>query len=422
MGHIAMGKLIYVLLDGVGDRPNAALNNLTPLEAAYTPNLDKLTRNGVTGVVHTVGKDISPESDIAVFCMLGYDLTSNYFGRGVVEVVGVGMKFKDGELALRANLATMGDKRIVIDRRAGRDITQEEASQLAESLKEIKLSHNAKFEFVPTISHRAVLKIMVENKILSAEISNTDPAYIRIGGMGITKKVTGDLFLQKAEPLKNIEGAKLAADLVNEFTEKSIVILKTHKVNVDRENAGKMPANLILFRDAGNSLPKIKKIKDKFGFDIASILDMPVEKGVARITGMKDYKSGDRINYKAKAMKTLELLKRYDGVYIHIKGPDEPGHDGDAELKKKVIEQIDSEFFKLLVQKTNLDEVTFLISADHSTPCDIKGHSADPVPVLISGPKIQRDNVCRFTEKETSKGNLGVMMGKDVLKMAISLI
>ncbi|MFC1755199.1 alkaline phosphatase family protein, partial [Thermoproteota archaeon] len=395
-----MGKLIYVLLDGVGDRPNSVLNNLTPLEAANTPNLDKLTRNGVTGVAHTVGKGISPESDIAVFCMLGYDLTSNYFGRGVVEVVGVGMQFKDGELALRANLATMGDKGIVIDRRAGRDITQKEALQLAESLKEIKLSHDAKFEFIPTISHRAVLKIMIENKKLSAEISNTDPAYTRIEGMGITKEEEGGLFLQKAEPLKNIEGAKLAADLVNEFTEKAMAILKTHKVNSDRKNTGKMPANVILFRDAGNSLPKIKKIQDKFGFNIASILDMPVEKGVARITGMKDYKSGDRIDYEAKAKKTLE---KYDGVYIHIKGPDEPGHDGDAELKKKVIEQIDSEFFKLLVQKTNLDEVTFLISADHSTPCNIKGHSADPVPVLISGPKIQKDNVCRFTEKETSK-------------------
>ena len=417
-----MSKLIYVLLDGVGDRPNLTLNNLTPLEAAYTPNLDKLTRNGVTGVAHTVGKGISPESDIAVFCMLGYDLTSNYFGRGVVEVVGVGMQFKDGELALRANFATIGDNGIVIDRRAGRDITQKEALQLSESLKEIKLSHNAKFEFVPTISHRAVLKIMVENKKLSAEISNTDPAYKRVDGMGITKEMDEGLYLQKAKPLTNKVDAKLAADLVNEFTEKAMVILKTHKVNLDRKKMGKMPANSLLFRDAGNSLPKIKKIQDKFGFNIASILDMPVEKGVARITGMKDYKSGDRIDYKAKAKKTLELLKKYDGDYIHIKGPDEPGHDGDAILKKKVIEQIDSEFFKLLVQKTNLDKITFLISADHSTPCNIKGHSADPVPVLISGPNVKKDNVCRFTEKETSKGNLGIMMGKNVLAMAISLL
>ncbi len=422
MIHRAMSKLIYVLLDGVGDRPNLTLNNLTPLEAAYTPNLDKLTRNGVTGVAYTVGKGISPESDIAVFCMLGYDLTSNYFGRGVVEVVGLGMQFKDGELALRANFATIGDNGIVINRRAGRDITQKEAKKLAESLKEIKLSHDAEFEFVPTISHRAVLKIMVENKKLSAEISNTDPAYTRVGGMGITKEMDGELFLQKAKPLKNNVDAKLEADLVNEFTEKAMVILKNHKVNLDREKMGKMPANSLLFRDAGNSLPKIKKIQDKFGFNIASILDMPVEKGVARITGMKDYKSGDRIDYKAKAKKTLELLKKYDGVYIHIKGPDEPGHDGDAVLKKKVIEQIDSEFFKLLVKKSNLDEITFLISADHSTPCSIKGHSADPVPVLISGPNVKKDNVCRFTEKETSKGNLGIMMGKNVLAMAISLL
>ena len=415
-----MDKLIYVLLDGVGDRPNPKLNYLTPLEAAYTPNLDKLVRKGISGIVHPVGKGISPESDIAVFCMLGYDFSSNYFGRGVVETIGVGMNFKNGDLALRANFATLGDNGIVTDRRAGRNLSQKEAGELADSINNAKLSHNASFEFVPTIAHRAILNLKIENKKLSAEISNTDPAYDRIGGIGVAKETNEKLYLQKSRPLKDIEGARLAADLVNEFTEKVISILKTHKVNTIREKNGMKPANILLLRDAGDTLPNITKIPDRFRVKFASILDMPVEKGVSKITGMRDYKAGNISDYHAKAKKTTELLQTHDGVYIHIKGPDEPGHDGDAERKTKIVEQIDSDFFSTLIQEVDLEHTIFLISADHSTPCTIKGHSADPVPVLISGHKVEPDNVCRFTEKEAAKGGLGVMLGKNVLPKALS--
>ena len=415
-----MDKLIYVLLDGVGDRPNPKLNYLTPLEAAYTPNLDKLVRKGISGIVHPVGKGISPESDIAVFCMLGYDLSSNYFGRGVVETIGVGMNFKNGDLALRANFATLGDNGIVTDRRAGRNLSQKEAGDLADSINNAKLSHNASFEFVPTIAHRAILNLKTENKKLSAEISNTDPAYDRIGGIGVAKETNEELYLQKSRPLKDIEGARLAADLVNEFTEKAISILKTHKVNTTREKNGMKPANILLLRDAGDTLPNITKIPDRFRVKFASILDMPVEKGVSKITGMRDYKAGNISDYHAKAKKTTELLQTHDGVYIHIKGPDEPGHDGDAERKTKIVEQIDSDFFHQLIKEVDMEDTIFLISADHSTPCTIKGHSADPVPVLISGHKVEHDNVCRFTEKEATKGGLGVMLGKNVLSKALS--
>jgi len=415
-----MSKLIYVLLDGVGDRPNPKLNYLTPLEAAYTPNLDKLVRKGISGIVHPVGKGISPESDIAVFCMLGYDLSSNYFGRGVVETIGVGMNFKNGDLALRANFATLGDNGIVTDRRAGRNLSQKEAGDLADSINNAKLSHNASFEFVPTIAHRAILNLKTENKKLSAEISNTDPAYDRIGGIGVAKETNEELYLQKSRPLKDIEGARLAADLVNEFTEKVMFILKTHKVNTKRERNGMKPANVLLLRDAGDTLPNITKIPDRFKVKFASILDMPVEKGVAKITGMRHYKAGNITDYHIKAKKTTELLQTHDGVYIHIKGPDEPGHDGDAERKTKIVEQIDSDFFHQLIKEVDMEDTIFLISADHSTPCTIKGHSADPVPVLISGHKVEHDNVCRFTEKEATKGGLGVMLGKNVLSKALS--
>jgi len=416
-----MNKLIYVLLDGVGDKPEPSLNYLTPLEAAYTPYLDSITRKGVSGIVYSVGKGISPESDIAVFCMLGYDLSSNYFGRGVVEAIGAGMDFKQGDLALRVNFATEQDG-VIVDRRAGRDLTSDETKEFAVAINKIKLSSGATFKFIPTVSHRAVVKFRVDGIILNSEITNTDPAYKRVGGMGIVKETSGKLYLKTSTPLNDSVEAKLASDLVNEFTEKTRSILKSHKVNLDRERKSQKPANVLLLRDAGHVLPDIPKMSDRFGISFASILDMPVEKGVARISGMSDFSGGDSSNYKAKAKKALSLLKKYDCVYVHIKGPDEPGHDGDALKKKKVIELIDSDFFKILISNVDMGNTTFIVSADHSTPCSDKSHSDDPVPLVISGPNVKRDSVCRFTEKEAAKGSLGIMRGIDVLPKALTYL
>ena len=127
--------MVYVLLDGVGDLPHPDLDGKTPLEAASTPNLDKLAKNGTMGEVISVGKGIAPESDIAVFNMLGYKFQhSNYVGRGVIEAIGVGTDFKDGDLALRGNFATLNEDGAIIDRRAGRKIEKEDAIAISKEI------------------------------------------------------------------------------------------------------------------------------------------------------------------------------------------------------------------------------------------------------------------------------------------------
>ncbi|MGQ9468699.1 MAG: alkaline phosphatase family protein [Nitrososphaerales archaeon] len=418
-----MSKIIYVLLDGVGDRPDPRLNYITPLEAAYTPYLDSLARKGISGLVYPVGKDIPPESDIAVFHMLGYEFKEGYAGRGVIEVIGSGVHFKDGDLALRANFSTIDKDMTILDRRAGRDLSNEEAKVLAESInKQVKLSYpKTSFKFVSTVAHRAVLSIRAESIALSSNISNSDPAYLRLKGVGVAKAEKGVLKLKRVQALDDRFETKLSADLVNEFTEKSIEVLMNHPVNLSRERSGKKPANAILLRDAGNSLPKLKRLDEKYGLKFACLLDMPVERGIARLTGMVEIEAGGIKDYENKAKKTAESLENYDFIYIHIKGPDEPGHDGDAILKKKVIEDIDLKFFGNLLKLIDLNEVIIAVSADHSTPCQIKNHSADPVPLLISGINIIRDGTCRFTEKEASKGSLRTLMGMKVLPLMISL-
>jgi 2,3-bisphosphoglycerate-independent phosphoglycerate mutase len=182
------------------------------------------------------------------------------------------------------------------------------------------------------------------------------------------------------------------------------------------------PINAILARDSGNRYPDVEPINRKYGLDVACIVDMPVEIGISKVLGMRAFKAGDVNDYEQKATVAAENLERFNVIYVHIKGPDEFGHDGDATGKKKNIESIDRRFFATLIKKLKVNDSTIIISADHSTPCVKKGHSDDPVPVLISGRKIRKDKSARFTEKYAAKGSIGLLMGVDVLSSAIGMI
>ena len=416
-------RLLYVLLDGVGDRPDPTLGGKTPLEAAQTPSLDTLASRGVSGLVHSVGEKVSPESDIAVFNMLGYSFGDDYFGRGVVEALGLGLDFRTGDLALRANFATLRDDGTIGDRRAGRDLTREETTLLAKGITEqVKLPGASTFQFEPTVGHRAVLTIRVPGTKLSANIGNTDPAYARVGGMGVAKEGLATLKPERSVPLDDSPVARWSADLVNAFSEKAHEILQTHPVNHARRRTGKMAANVILLRDAGNTRPSLTPIPEKYGLRFACLLDMPVEKGVALLTGMDQHHGGAVDDYEYKATQALRLLADYEAVYVHIKGPDEPGHDGLSEEKKKVIEDLDSRFFTPIKQHILTGALSLIVSADHATPCQLKAHSSDPVPLLVTGPGIRSDGTKRFTESAARRGSLGVLRGVDVLPRALRLL
>jgi 2,3-bisphosphoglycerate-independent phosphoglycerate mutase len=408
-------KFGYVLLDGCADRPNPSLNYTTPLEAANTPSLDKLARRARLGRVITVGRGISPESDIAVFNMLGYSFPHGYPGRGVIESVGSGINFMDGQLALRANFATT-EHGLISDRRAGRDLTREEATELAGELKGIELK-GAEFEFRSTISYRGVLVIRGDEP-LSAEISNTDPGYVRLRGFGTAKQVKGKERLQACRSLVREVPARRAAHLVNEFIQKSMKVLDQSRVNRQRVKDGKKAANILLLRDAGDHLPSVVSFKEKYGINGTALVEMPAEVGIARLLGMREVSVNDHRDLARKAKLFTEELSDKAMVYAHIKGPDEFGHDGDAAGKKKNIEKIDSVFFSNLASE--LPDAEIAVSCDHATPCVLKMHSSDPVPLLITVKDGDKD-CCRFTEKDSRKGSLGTLRGENVLKMALSL-
>ena len=405
-------KVGYVLLDGCGDRPVPSLNYTTPLEAAYTPNLDRISARARLGNVTTVGKGIAPESDIAVFNMLGYSFGGDYPGRGVVEAVGAGLKMRDGDLGLRANLASASGRRIV-DRRAGRDLTQEEADGLADELNGIELD-GARAVFRSTVSYRGVLVISAAGG-LSAAVSNTDPAYARVGGFGAAKELTGTDTVMACLPESEDPKAKRAAELVNEFTSRANKALAKSDVNRERLRRGKLPANCLLLRDAGDHLPRLEPFEKRYGMKGTALVEMPAEVGIAGLLGMKKIMIKDRNDMAEKAALFSSELEEGKVVYVHIKGPDEFGHDGDARGKKKNIEGIDRDFFSACAK--HLAGATIAVSCDHATPCTVKMHSADPVPLLVSSGT--RGDGMRFTEANAKLGSLGHLRGSEVLGLVV---
>ena len=419
-----MKRLLYVCLDGLGDDPVPELDGRTPLEAAATPVLDRMAADGALGLVHTVGEDVAPESDIAVFAILGYDPRHEHPGRGVLEALGSGMEFRDGDLALRVNFATQGGGEI-LDRRVGRDLGSDEARALAAEVNERVRLPGATFELLATVEHRGALVIRSEEGSLSANVANTDPAYRKEGALGVALE-TFEPRVASAEPLDDAEATRRASELVDRFTEDSARVLDASEVNARRRAAGRLPANLILSRDAGDHVPRLVPIKERFGPAWGCFVEMPVERGIALVLGMDPVDAltgGDRrARYAAWASLACEALEGYDALYVHIKGPDVPAHDGRALDKRAVIEDIDVAFFAEVVPRIDLRGTVVVVTADHSTSCVRKAHTADPVPLLVTGGGVPSDGARSFGEREARNGRLGTLRGVDILPSVVPLL
>lgn len=422
-----MAKLLYIVLDGLGDTPNPKLGGKTSLEEAATPHMDSLAARGRLGLMHTVGEGIAPESDIAVISILGYDAERYYTGRGPLECYAAGLDVGEGDLAYRVNFATLGDGNRIRDRRVGRNLTTEEASLLCREINERVRLDGARFWFKNTVGHRGVLVIRSEEGKLSGFVTNTDPAYERRGVFGVAKARFEDILL-RCEPMDGYETqeARRAAELTNQFTERSREVLAASEVNKKRVAQGKLPANVIVSRDAGDRLPSFPKLRETTGLLLGSFVEMPVERGIALLTGMEvvelRLEGNVEHDYPLQAERALLELDRFDGLYIHIKGPDVPGHDGDVEGKKRSIEKIDSLFFGPLLRKLDLTSTVIVVTADHSTPCALKAHSADPVPLLIAGAGVKPDGLRSFGEGQCRKGSIGTIVGPELMPMLVGLV
>jgi 2,3-bisphosphoglycerate-independent phosphoglycerate mutase len=426
-----MNKLLYVCLDGLGDDPIPELGDRTPLEAAEKPNLDLLARRGQTGMVVTVGPGIAPESDIGVFGILGYDPAEEHPGRGVLEAMGIGVDLRDGDLAYRINFAT-ADWPQILDRRVGRDLTSPEAHELAAEVNSQLSLPGATFDLRATIEHRGALVIRAtDGRGLSAEVSNTDPAYRREGHLGVALE-TFEPKVVVCAALDNDPASARAASLTNAFVEGSASILDASRVNALRRNRGQLAANLILTRDAGDHRPRVQPIRERFGLTWGCFVEMPVEKGIALALGMEPVSAPllDALGtgpvaqnaYAAWGNLAVEALERFEALYVHIKGPDVPAHDGKALLKRDVIQTIDKGFFSVVLERLNLDRTVIAVTGDHSTSCLRMAHTADPVPLLVSGAAVASDGSGSFGETSCAQGSLGQLLGPQILPRLAILV
>jgi 2,3-bisphosphoglycerate-independent phosphoglycerate mutase len=263
---------------------------------------------------------------------------------------------------------------------------------------------------------------------LSGWITNTDPAYDREGVFGVAKEKFEN-FVAESAPMpgyENSQEAKEAARLLNEFTQKSHKVLSESLVNKKRVSENKLAGNAILARDAGDHLPKFPDINNMYNLKFGSFVQMPVERGIALLTGMEIIDLPEStghldVDYPVWAKVALDSIQKFDGIYVHIKGPDEPAHDGDFNKKKEIIEAIDKFFFASLLPKLDIKNTVIAVTADHSTVCAIKAHSADPVPLLVSGADIKADGSMSFSEKAAKLGSIGELRGQEIMPLLVRL-
>jgi len=391
------GKMLMLILDGIGDRSVKELGGKTPLEAAETPNLDKFAEEGQNGLMDTIAPGIRPGSDTGHLALLGYDPYQAYRGRGPFEAAGIGMDINLEDVAFRCNFATLEEGKIV-DRRAGR--IKEKTDELAKVLQTIDLEVDFKFE--KAVEHRAVLVLKGEG--LGGKVSDIDPHEV-------------DTKFHQAEPLEDSAENKKTAEVLNDFVKKSIDVLSNHPVNRERKEKGKLPANIILPR-GGGKVPKLENINSKHGLIAGAISGIPLVRGVCSLAGMnilqvKEATGGLDTDPKAVIDATVEALEEHDFMLVNIKGCDLSGHDGLPKEKIDFIEKIDSSLEPLY----ELEETYIAITGDHSTPVTIKDHSGDPLPLTIWGEDVRTDDIDAFNERACSRGSINRIKGKDLLNI-----
>ena len=403
-------KGIILIMDGMGDRPLKELNNQTPLQAADTPNMDKMAREGITGIMDSIAPGIIPGSDTAHLSILGYDPYEVYTGRGPFEANGVGVNVLPGDIAFRCNFSTADNDLTVTDRRAGR--IKEGTKEIVETLNTMKLDDypDIKIIFKESTGHRAVLVLRGEG--LSDKVSDADP------------KVEGNK-PKEVKALDNSAEAKKTADILNQMVKKSYEMVKDHPVNLNRIENNEPPANIIIPRGAGE-VPVVESLNEKYEINSACIAETGLIMGIGRFAGMDiiemdDVTGGIDTNLDNIRDTIIDQVKNsdHDFFLINIDGADEAGHDGQIKEKKEFIEKVDKVVMSELIK---LEDVYIFLTADHSTPISVLNHSGDPVPVIIRGPEVRVDDVNEFSEIACAKGGLCRIRGSDVMNIMMDLM
>ncbi|MFZ9855867.1 MAG: 2,3-bisphosphoglycerate-independent phosphoglycerate mutase [Limisphaerales bacterium] len=379
-------KMALVVLDGLGDIATTEQGELTPLEAARTPNLDALVRRGCAqGRMIPVAPGITPGSGPGHLGLFGYDPIEWEVGRGVIETLGLGIELKNGDVAARANFCTLDAKGLVTDRRAGR-IATEVCERLCGILSsKIKKIGTTQVLIYPGKEHRFV--VVFRGAGLEGPLTDTDPN--REG-----------LPIATAKPVDpKSAGQKKVAKLIADFYAVALPLLKKEA-----------PANGFLMRGVAHQ-PDIPTFEQRYGLKAAALAVYPMYKGLSQLVGMTKIEGPETIAQQFE--RYVAEYDNYDYFFIHYKYTDKAGEDGNFAAKVKAIEDFDAALPILLARKPDV----LAITGDHSTPCAIKGHSWHPQPVLLHSACSGSDKLNRFTETGANIGSLGIFEAKYLIRL-----
>ena len=378
-------KMVLVVLDGLGDIATREQGYLTPLEAAHTPNLNALSRDGAQGRMIPVAPGITPGSGPGHLGLFGYDPLEFQVGRGVIEALGLGIELKGGDVAARANFCTLDGKGIVTDRRAGRidtKVCEELCALLASKIKKIG---KTQVIIKPGKGHRFV--VVFRGAGLEGPLTDADPHH------------EGAPIPQVRPVNAKSANAKKAAALIKDFYQLALPMLARRK-----------PANGFLMRGIAHQ-PHIPTFEERYQLKPACLAVYPMYKGLAQLVGMAKLEGPQTINEQFQWY--LAEYENYDYFFIHYKYTDMYGEDGNFAAKKKAIEDFDAALPILLQKKPDV----LVITGDHSTPCAAKGHSWHPQPVLLCSELSGSDKLERFTETGANQGSLGIFEAKFLIRL-----
>ncbi|MFC2029601.1 2,3-bisphosphoglycerate-independent phosphoglycerate mutase [Chloroflexota bacterium] len=380
------GKIVHLILDGLGGTPRA-LDGKTELEAAHTPNMDALAARSQLGLAVPVAPGVTPGSGPAHLALFGYDPLVYDIGRGVLEALGIGFDLQPDDVAARGNFCTIDENGLITDRRAGR-IPTDFNERLVELLRTISLPGIQ--TFVEAVKeHRLVLVLRpAAGQTLHANILDTDPQ--RTGVPSLPARAQDDM-------------SEATAALVNDWIARARSILQDHP-----------PANSLNLRGMAKD-PGLPKMADLFGIRTAAIATYPMYKGVAKLVGMDVLPvQGETVEDEVVTLRAH--WEEYDYFFFHVKKTDSAGEDGDFDLKAQVIEHVDEAVVPDIVEMV---PDVLVITGDHSTPSALKSHSWHPVPLLLWSRYCLPDGVAEFGERACGRGSLGIFPATDELPMAL---
>lgn len=410
-------KILFLILDGLADRPQRILGGKTPLEAAHTPNVDRLAELGTCGMLIPFAPAIPLESEFAHFILFGYP-PAQFPGRAAFEAIGRGFDIPSGSVVLLASFATttvvngkVRRETILWEEKRSQD--EDDCEQLSAALAEYE-NQGVSFTLQSCGRYEAILTLSGQP---SRYISDVDPFY-------------NGAFVARALPLAedpDQENAERTADALNQYLHWARRRLIAHPVNARRQQQGLPPINFLLTKWAGVR-PQVPSFLEQNGLRAASVEHYPLYIGIARVCGMTSVTTPQQPDIDADLrgkLQAAEALFRqgYEFVHVHSKAPDVAGHRKDPIGKQQALEAIDSVLGPLVQRVEDDSDLLLVVTGDHATPSSGPLiHSGEAVPLLIAGgPNVLVDDVHEFHERAVVHGGLGRVTGANLMPLLLNL-